>query len=255
MNKKIHSIFKKFGLVDSQITLYMSLLQNRGKFSPASAIALRNGFDRNTTRHNCDQLVKRGFLKCKRDGKTYLYTAEPPERVLDLIKVEEKKINEWKKDFKRNLGYLNAIMNPDALIPGAEFYNGFEGVVKVYEDTLTEGKEIFCYENIEHMTAEMKEYILKDYIPRRAANNIFIKVLSPDNPSHQKTRSEDKKFNRETRFISENEFKLQIEVNIYGNKCAFFSYKSNEMFAVIVESKSIAESMKMIFMNIWNQAK
>ena len=65
----------------------------------------------------------------------------------------------------------------------------------------------------------------------------------------------DKEFNSTTRFAPANVFPVKIEINIYGQKTAFFSFKEDEMFAAILESPAISQSMKAIFDFCWEVTK
>ena len=178
-------------------------------------------------------------------------------RVNELIEKKRKRLDKIHEKLRDILPEIQEMIKSDALImPTVKYYEGVEGVKHVYKDSLKEGSDIiYAFENVAHMIPEIKEYIFNDYIPKRAKNGIFIQVISPENKDHIRVRNEDNKYCRETRFFAKDIIPIEIEINIYGNKTAFFSYKKEEMFAIIVESKSVANSMKSIHQFCWSVAK
>lgn len=247
-------ILKKLGLTANEVEIYLMLLSAGG--ASASTLSYRTGMAKNSCRYLCDQLITKQLATFKKKGNTFIYYAESPEKIAYLLDEEERKIHEKKEGFNRILSQLIAISDPNTVIPKVEFYEGLEGIKHVYEDTLKQGVNlIYAFENAEPMTEEVKQYVFDNYIPRRAKSNVYIKVITPNNRAHIKTRKDDQKFLRETRFFSTDIIPIEIEINIYGNKSALFSYKEEEMFAVILESKAIADSLKSIFNFCWAFAK
>lgn len=243
----------KIGLTEKEVEVYLFILSTGA--SSASTISYRTSIAKNSCRYLCEQLKNKGLISIHPKRNTFYYEAEPPEKILYLLENQERELHEKKESFNRILSKLIAINDPNTIIPKTEFYEGFEGIKHVYEDTLKEGdKMIHAFENAEPMTEIVSKYVFKDYIPRRAQNGVFVKVITPKNEAHIKTRNDDKKFMRETRFFSAGITPIEIEMNIYGNKVALFSYQKEEMFAVILESKAIANSFRSIFEFCWKFA-
>jgi hypothetical protein len=103
-------------------------------------------------------------------------------------------------------------------------------------------------------TTVYKTLIRLEYVPKRVTEEIFAYVIVPKTKENINYHKADKDNLRESKVISKDAFPVEIEINIYGQKTAFFSYKADDMFGVILESQSIANSMRAIFDLCWKFA-
>ena len=46
---------------------------------------------------------------------------------------------------------------------------------------------------------------------------------------------------------------LKTEINIYGDKVAMMSFRSNPPFAVLIENKDIAETLRTAWQELWER--
>jgi hypothetical protein len=128
-----------------------------------------------------------------------------------------------------------------------------EKIKEAFEDTLTAEVEIIGYAvGTDAFKAVGQEY-LKDYFRRRVAKNIKVRVIAPDDPDTLKVIAHDKEEMRESLVVPRDKFYFTTETNIYNNKIITVSWK--EKFAVIIESKEIADAQKKIFELAWIGAK
>ena len=200
-------------------------------------------------------LGQKGLVKCI-PGKDDCYEACSEKKFFEWIDSRKEEHEKIYKIAKKDVHSLLDVLKAAGWKPDVQYFEGFEGVQHVYEDTLKgDHKQIYAFENIATMDSSIKKYILGDYIPRRAKKKIFIQVLGPYNKAHRSTKKADKAYCRETRFFPLDIAPVEIEINIYGAKTAFFSYKKDEMFAVVFDSESIANSMKTIFDLCWRAAE
>jgi hypothetical protein len=98
---------------------------------------------------------------------------------------------------------------------------------------------------------------LGDYFPeyyhRRAKNNIQIRAIFPDTPEAKKRIKHNKEEARESLLVPHDKYSFSPEVNIYDNKLVFVSWL--EKFALIIESKELADTFKKTFELSWEEAK
>jgi len=250
-------LFQNVGLEDKEPDVYLALIKLSGS-QPASIVASHTGLNRTTVYKTLIKLCKMGLAtKTMQHGITCFYAENPEDRLEKIVMERKKRVDQVHENLIGLLPSLKELERKETLLPKMKYYEGIDGVKRVYEDTLLseEVTEIYAFENTEFMTPEMRTYIFEDYIPRRAKKNIFIRVITPKNKTHIGSRKQDKIFFRETRFFSTGPFPLEIEINIYGNKTALFSYKEEEMFGAILESAAIANSMKAIFDFCWKFSK
>jgi sugar-specific transcriptional regulator TrmB len=251
---KIEQVLKELDLVDKEPDVYLELVRLSGA-QPASVIAQRLKLNRTTVYKTLIKLSKAGLVtKTMKRGIT-CFIAEDPDKNLEVLLLKKKKNLDFVTQlFTEALPELKEMRKEEMLTPKMRYYEGVEGVKRVYEDTLVENKTIYSFENVEHMSFEIHDYLWNDYVPRRVEKEIFAYVITPKTSSHIKFRKNDKKSNRQTKFIGLENFPMEIEINIYGKKTSFFSYKHDEMFGVILESDTIANSMRAIFNLCWKIA-
>lgn len=255
MTTKIREVLAELGLIDSEIDIYLQLVKTSG-IHPASVIAQRLKMNRTTVYKSLMKLTKMGLVtKSMKHGIICFLTEEPDKNIEKLLLQKKLRVNFVSKLFMESIADLQNLQKEELYTPKMRYYEGFEGVKRVYEDTLIENDTIYAFENLNTMDPEVYDYLLNDYIKRRTEKEIFAFVITPQGKSHDDYRSWDKKYCKETKFLSEKIFPMEIEMNIYGKKTAFVSYKTDEMFAVILESSSIANSMKAIFNVCWKIAK
>lgn len=258
---EIRQILSQLGLNEKESILYLAALE-LGECS-IKELSEKTNINRTTIYLYINPLKQKGFLSEIKKGNRTTFIAEDPRDITNIV-------DRQKNELKTQIGELDLVSEklPEVMQgllamsgidlknkPYIRVYEGFEGVRRVYEDTLEGDSDIFAFENVAEMSNEVKEYILKDYVPRRVRKNIFAYVLTPINESNKVFRSNDKKSLRETRFFDTKKSPIEIEINIYGGKLAFFSYKKEEMFGAIIESKAITNSMKGIFDFCWEFSK
>lgn len=253
---QIEQLLRQLELGDKESKVYLQLMQATVP-QPASLIARKLLMNRTTAYKVLIKLSRIGLVaKTMNHGIQCFIAEEPDKRIQLLLENKRNNLDKIEKKLHDMLPEIQGLIKIDStIIPAVKYYEGHEGVIHVYKDSLKSNDTIYAFENIGDMAPDIKNYILNEYIPKRVKKGIFIQVISPENTEHIKTRKEDKKFFRETRFFPKNINSIEIEVNIYGNKTAFFSYKKEEMFAIIIESKLIASSMKSIHQFCWNITK
>jgi len=245
----MEATLSKLGLNKTEIAIYLALLPIGT--APASVLAYRLGIQRITARRACLQLVNKGLFSSKKKDNTYIFTVEAPEKISYLAENEKRQAEEKIEQANRIIGPLKAMFNPETLLPKVRFYNNAEGIKKAYEDTLKENKPIYAFENLEVIEGEVKDYLLKSYVPCRVAKNIFATVIAPNNKAHIEDRKTEEKRLRKTRLLTQKFLPMNLEIIMYGEKTAFMSYRKDEMFATILDSPAINESMKALFDYCW----
>ncbi len=252
---KIKQVLLELGLTDPEASIYLQLIKSSGAH-PASVIAQRLKMNRTTVYKSLLRLAKMSLVvKTMKHGVICFFAEDPDKNIDALLTSRKAKLSFVSELFLESISEINNLQREELYTPKVRYYEGIEGVKRVYEDTLIEGDSIYAFENVEDMDIEIQDYLWNNYVPRRTDKGIFAYALTPENKDNEDFRSKDKEFLRETRFLPKGKFPIEIEMNIYGKKVAFFSYKHNEMFGVIIESSSIANTMRAIFNLCWKIAE
>ncbi len=196
-------------------------------------------------------LLDRGFVS-KFSREKDFFTPEEPAVVVKILENGKMRLESNISNFKKHLKHFEDYMNPSFVKPEIAFYEGAEGIVAAYEDTLTSKTEILAFASIEDTETILPEYVPK-YYKRRKAAKIPIKAIFPDSKMARARQKKDGEELRESRLLPKSMLNIEIEVNIYDDKVAYFSIP--ERLAIIVKSKLISGSMREMFALCWKMAE
>lgn len=249
----IENVLQKLGLNAKEIQVYMIALTLGTQ--PASVIARRIKIPRNTTRFLLDKLVSKGFIKKTARANTQLYSPEEPKNL--IIDLERQRVDA-NAGIDQKIKQLNEVMaeletryRPESTKPKIAFYEGDEGLIKVYEDTLRSSETLRSFASFDDMHGVLPEYF-KSYYERRTDKKINIRSIHPDTPlAHERTK-EDKKEMRDSRLVPAKEYAFTPEIQIYDNKMVITSWK--EKLGIIIESEEIYRAMVAAFELAWAEA-
>lgn len=248
---KINEVLLNFGFTDKEISVYLSLLEL--EIATASQVADASGINRSTVYVVIESLQKRGLISTQKEEESITkYTAAPPERLLQLAEEETKK-------YKNIVGQIHSILPEikskypgNKMRPRVRFYEGKEGLITAYEDTLTATEEIKAFASIENMHKAIPGYF-PDYYIRRANKAVPIRSIHPDTEEARERSKNNKKELRTSALVPANKYNFSPEINVYDNKIVFMSL--TEKFSLVIESNELAVAFKKVFDLAWEEAK
>lgn len=245
MKKKI----KNSGLPDSQMQVYVALLK-LGKGTVAEVMR-EAGMNRTTGYSVLDALIKKGLVAISGKEPKQEYVAESPDRLEEYLRGEAEEADTRAKEIKKIIPELKSIHNV-ARRPKVMFYEGEEGLERVYEDTLSSHEPIRAYANINDLGEKLPNYF-KTYFKRRAEKGIPIRGIVPANAAALEHATRDREELREMALVPQDKYYFSPEINIYDDKIMIASWKEN--LGIIIQSKEIADAMKSIYELAWAEAK
>lgn len=249
----IENVLQNIGLNEKEIEVYLTNL-NLGS-QPASVIARRVKMPRNTARFILDKLVEKGLIDVTKKANTQLYSPEEPKNLINLLesqRVEEnQKVDDKISKLNSVMAELESRFRPESTKPKVTFYEGDDGLRKVYEDTLKSSEDIRSLASFDGMHGALPDYF-KNYYKRRAENKITIRSIHPDTPLAREKAKNDKKEWRESRLIPHKQYNFTPEIQFYDDKVVITSWK--EKLGILIESHEIYEAMAVIFELAWKEA-
>ena len=245
---KLQNKLTEIGLSEKEAGVYISLLElGQGT---VSQISRRANINRTTGYDILDSLSAKGLVSISGKEPKQEYVAESPDQIekmlIERIESTKNAINEVKNIIPELKSIHNVIDRPKVL-----FYEGKEGLQKVYEDTLSSSDEILAYASVEDIQPTLPHYF-PEYYKRRAKKGIPIRAIFPDSLDARERASLDKEEMRQSLIIP-NTFGFHPEINIYDNKIMIASWR--EKLGVIIESSEIADAMKKIYELAWAEAE
>jgi sugar-specific transcriptional regulator TrmB len=240
----------RFGLSYKEAKVYLSLLEVGT--SIVSDIAKKTKTNRSTTYVLLESLVNKGLVSVSEKNKVKLYTPSSPERLIQYLQDSVQKYTQLVGVAHGILPELKSIYVGVGPKPKVQFFEGLEGIKTAYEDTLTSKEAIRAYASIESMHNALQDYF-PEYYKRRASKKINIRAIFPDTKEARERVKYNKEEMREAMLVSSEHYGFSPEINIYDNKIVFMSLV--EKFALIIESRELADALKKAFELSWNEAR
>lgn len=248
MIKKNQLINLGFG--DKEASVYLALLELGP--STTSEISKHAKINRTTGYDILESLINDGLINPIGETKVQKFVAENPDKVIVFLENKIKGGEERLKQAYNLLPELFSIYNTEEK-PKVKYYEGTDRIKEAFEDTLTANIEIVGYAVGTDAFEAVGEDYLRDYFKRRVLKNIKVRVIAPDDPDTLKVTAKDKEELRESYIVPRDKFYFTTETNIYNNKVLIMSWK--EKFAVMIESKEIADAQKKVFELAWIGAR
>lgn len=240
---------QKLGINKKESDLYISFLGiGKGK---VSEIAKRAGINRTGAYDILANLSQKGLVSISGKEPKQEYRCEDPEQILKFLRHNIERKEEDYRYAQLLLPELKSMYKVGTR-PQVKFYEGVEGVKKVYEDTLTASGPFVAMASYDDMHKTLKGYF-PDYYRRRAAKGLFVRGIVPAT----ELAMERKKMNpfeaRELALVPKELFDISPDIEIYDNKVMIASWK--EELGIIIESQEIADALKKLFELAWKEAK
>lgn len=249
MAKDLLHVLRASGLDEKEAALYLAGLQMGS--APASEYAKAADLNRITTYNALEQMVLRGLFTVVKKVRGKAYAPVSPEHLAVEVRKNAEAV-------ERSLPELRSLQGSHFRKPHVRFFEGWEGVKRVYEDTLSASGDLLNFAN----SAVVRRYwpgYDEEYVAERVKRGIHLRGIAPDDAMGRRVHGEDKDRMREIRLVPARDFDFTNEINIYDSKvaiCSFDSGKDGEagMFGVIIESKEVAETQRQIFEMAWRYA-
>lgn len=250
MPRDLLAVLRSVGLDEKEAPLYLSGLQLGS--APASDYAKATGLNRITAYNSLEGLARRGLFTMVKKARGKWYAPVAPE----YLSLEAQKNAQ---SLERVLPELRSLQGSAYRKPHIRFFEGWEGVRKVYEDTLLAEGELLNFANSSVVREFWPDYD-EEYVAERVRRGIHLRGISPNDAVACKVQGEDKKQLREIRLVPAEDFDFTNEINIYDHKVAICSFDAglkgeSDMFGVIIESKEVAETQRQIFEMAWRYAR
>lgn len=235
-----------FGVPEDEARVYLAMLELGGGY--VSQIAKKAEKQRATCYHTLSNLERRGLARKIERGKRLFYSAEPPEHLVQLAQSRADSLREA-------LPQLLSIQNTLASKPKISYFERTSGIEAIFEDTLSARGEILGYTNLEAMLELFPDFFRK-YLREKSRRGIHTRYLSPyprgGVDKLGKLLAPDEAGGAlEVLFINREQFPFKNEIAIYGNKAALMSLSQNEHIGILIESLSVAQTLRAIFDLSW----
>ncbi len=241
----LNASLEEFGLTEKEAKVYLATLE-LGQ-DTVLGIAQKSELKRPTVYIVLESLIQRGLVHKVPKGTTTLYVAEDPDFLLSVIERRQKAVNDV-------IPFLKALYNRHELKPQIRFYEGQEGIKKVYRELRRAKEYIYFYGSIKDIVKNFSEEMLsykvvkkigiqvKEIMASDAADIGYAKeIVKYHNPKH------------EVRVLQKGTL-LAIDTAIVDNHTIAILSLKDRPFGVIMRSPDMALSFKALFELAWQSA-
>jgi sugar-specific transcriptional regulator TrmB len=242
------STLGSLGFSDKEMAIYLHLL--RVGSAPASVLGSRTGILRSTAQYTCQQLEKKGVIRLARKGNTYLYTAEPPEKLLALIERERKMLSRREDGVQKILGALRSMMHASPILPRIRYYEDIEGIEQLLRDMPQQRRHIHTFSAGDLFAQTIPEAVSRY---RRKSQKHFQSKKIIRAARYRSLHSADPRITGvETRYLRGAE-EIEVDIQIVDDLVSMISIDRDAPVGIIIEHAGIAKAMRLIFLQLWSQ--
>lgn len=247
---KYNSSFRLIDIEPRDFRVYEKMLE-LGESSIRN-IAEAGHLNRGTTYEIIKKLIDCGLVRGINHHSTRVkYYAEPPSKIVDLIKERQSKLANLEKEAEVFMPELSALAKSgESAFVG--FYEGFDGVSALLNDVLRTMQNSREDEYYVYSSNILRTYLyvnFPNYTKHRIEYGLFVKVIAVGPGGEQAKLSE-------RRWVKDPSHHPSSYMIIYDNKVAVISLSTSQVpYAVLIEDEGVTEMQKMVFNKLWSSLK
>jgi len=186
------------------------------------------------------KLQEAGLISRLEKGNTFYFQAENPEILGYKLRQKELEISNARAQMETILADLT-IKKSKKNLPKVRYFEGKDGIIQIYEDTLSSKTEILAMGNFKAEMDYLKDYT-EQYWQSRAKKGIKLTGLLPDDEINKKMSARTNQQHLRTSYFYPAKYSTPLEIDVYDDKVAFISFQ--EEFGALVESKIISQAIR-----------
>lgn len=242
------------GLSHEQAIVYKTLIENG--FMKAGSIPKYAKIKRGLVYKVLEQLIEMGLVE-KHGGDLAVarYSPLSPNKLEMFVEKKQKQAQETQNVFESIYGNLKSQFNLLSGKPSVQYFEGLEGVERMFEDILFTDDTVYTYADAEAVAKYFPE-LNKKHVLKRQEKSITKKILIANNKLGVKTAKAAKKDPlTEIKIISKKFDIFASVMEVYDNKIAYVTMSKFGISGVLVEDKQIAQMHKFIFEALWDKSE
>lgn len=233
--------------------IYLSLV-NHGPQS-ASALSSSTLVKRTYVYAVCKSLINQGLVKEEKKGKTTFFAPLSPDHLLTIAEDQKQKAILATRTLEQFLPELKTKYSNIEVKPVISYYEGLEGIKKVYLDTLTSPitEPLLALVETSKVHPDIYDWVTQTYVHKRIEAGINVKAIVASGSKTKAYTQLDPKELRETKIIDGKNFPFEHEINLYGHKLAIINHNKNTTpIGIIIENEYIATTFRSWFNLTWS---
>ncbi len=241
MKPLTYPVLTDLGLNENEALLYELLLQygpqGGAELTEKSAIGRGNVYNTLTT------LKTKGLVEEENGTKT-IYKPKDPEQLRTLANIRRASAEAVSEQVTAILPSLKSNYRLLTVQPTVRVFEGVDGLKEMYRETLKDKQTIYAYVSPDEPDPRIYRWLTTTYVQERIKHELHVKVVVNGSSQAAEYIAKNQMELREARFVQSELYPFRGEIDVFGDKVAFISYKTEELFGVIVESAAIAETLR-----------
>ncbi len=247
---------EKLGLTSTEIEVYLDALSRT--HTSVKEISDSTDLKRPRIYHALETLEEKGLVRRIGKGNVKRYSAESPTQLSMLLKRKELKISTLGKELEQVLPLFLRQTERVTHEFGVEYFSGKEGIFNMAERVFSaKTKKMYAINpSFETMEPLLDEAYGMFYVNKRSDANIETKTIWQDLPSKKYSLAlqDHTVLKREMRIAPVETFgEFKSTIMIFDNSVAVINYLP-EVSGVLITSFSYAETMRLMWQQIWDKA-
>lgn len=233
----------QFGLSEKEAKVYLACLELGD--CTASDIALKSNLPRTLVYDLLERLIDLGLISYSITGYKKQFSAADPEELLRIIHEKEEAMVSILPGLKQ-LQRIEGVKRPRV-----EVYEGKEGMKTIMNNILrSDAKEFLAYGS-SRSSFEIIPAFMEEWHQQRIKRGIAMRILYNDTKESREKIKNRKDSLRIAKFkLMPIKLESPTATIIYGHKVVLQSW-TKEPFAVLIESKEMAENQRRYFEEMW----
>ncbi len=249
MEEVIKVFLKGQGLNDKDISVYLDIYIH-GQ-SLASTISARTMIDRTTVYSVLKRLLNSGVVVQARVNAANVYLAVSPEVFIDKVDRDFEALNLRRKSAMLFVKEMAKIKKEAFLKPKVRVFEGDEGIVRLYNETLEKGSEQKSFLTIKRIPPSLQDFLKRRFIQEKIKKGVFSKVILANTSLAENYAALDRRSNRESRIVKSHPFDLHSEIVLFGKSEVAIIDFHKQVFGIVIESGTLFKTIETLFDYVW----
>lgn len=241
---EINDALENIGMEPTEIKIYIYLLKNGS--CTKQKISDKNSIVRQTVYEVVNKMLTKGFVSCSMTERRKIYSAVPPEMLLDRLKEKEEQLKQAIPQLIKFQG-----KHQETFVESFIGAKGFKNLISLMLRSKTE-LLWFASEEINKMVFE--EYYHENFVVKRVEAKIPLKLLTYGSNKVRLWQS-DKNNLREVRLLKMAENIKSSSFVVFEDKVIIFSFDKDNLFGILIKNTIVQGMFKEIFLDYWKKSK
>ncbi len=242
---QLKQFLSKLDLSEKEAQLYLASLEYGAQ--PASTLALRTGLPRSTVNFLFKELVQKGFANRVTQNGTNVYSVIQPESLQYIIDEKKASVRKMEHDLENAIPFLKGLQKQSSQISKVRFYVGLEGVLRAIDESCEEDLTSTFISSHNNMDPRVRDYIESTYLPKARAQKNKNRMILNRGKSAQAYLEKAKGAYSEVRLLDAKDYAFKLTTAVQGEKVFLISYDPEDLSAIIIENRLIAQHMLSIY--------